>query len=126
MNRKTAPAWLASLLIGAIFVVASGGLGALHRHVDHPPHQKHACHHGHHHHHGDSHGHDEKPTPDQDHEDCETCLVLMVGGQWAISLEEPRLLTTALRSQEQSVESIVRGVELSRAALPRGPPAVSL
>lgn len=125
MNRKTAPTWLASLLVGAIFVIASGGLGALHRHVDHPPNQKHACQHGHHHH-GDTHSHDEKPTPDHDHEDCETCLVLMVGGQWAISLDEPRLLTTTVLSQIEAVESIAREVELSRAAMPRGPPTISL
>jgi len=130
MSRGTIPTWVTSCVIAAIALISTGGIGALHRHTDHPPptqkasteHQSSHCHH----HHGDHHSHTEE-SPDSpgcpdDHKDCDICLLIMIGGQWG-PVEAPThsLPIVIADSAETPIERAECQLH-DRATPARGPP----
>lgn len=122
MKRGTG--WLSALLVGAVLAIASGGLGALHRYTEHPSANGHSCHDTHQHG-GDGHHHDESPKPHPDHEDCDLCLILMVGGQWAMAHAEPAVINSAPAAWLELFEAEVCDLRVFSEVMARAPPTIS-
>ena len=123
MKRGTG--WLSALLVGAVLAIASGSLGALHRYTEHPSANGHSCHDTHQHG-GDGHHHDESPNPHPhphpDHEDCDLCLIIMVGGQWAMAHAEPGLVSQAPAFQIEFLNDLVCDLGIFSEVQARAPP----